>query len=122
MLTRKENIILSKTDAFSDRIIKLVQHLKVNRCEPVICNQILRSGTSIGANTVESQNAQSRADFVNKLSIALKEADETQYWLRKLFAAGYIDQSGFASLNADNIEIIKLLTSIIKSTKGVSGL
>ncbi|SET17136.1 four helix bundle protein [Prevotella sp. kh1p2] len=122
MLTRKENIILTKTDAFSDRIIKLVQHLKVNRYEPVMCNQILRSGTSIGANTVESQNAQSRADFVNKLSIALKEADETQYWLRKLFVAGYIDQSGFASLNADNIEIIKLLTSIIKSAKGVSGL
>ena len=79
--------------------------------------QILRSGTSIGANVAESINAQSPADFVSKLNIALKEADETYYWLKKLYTAEFITTKEFESMEKDNIEIIKLLTSIIKTKK-----
>lgn len=79
--------------------------------------QLLRSGTSIGANTRESKNAQSRMDFLHKLSIALKEADETGYWLDLLHATDYLDDQMFESLNNDCVEIIKMLTAIIKKLK-----
>ena len=79
--------------------------------------QLLRCGTSIGANTRESKNAQSRGDFLSKLSIALKEADETAYWLDLLQATDYIDKKLFESLNSDCTEIIKMLTAIIKTLK-----
>jgi four helix bundle protein len=79
--------------------------------------QLLRSGTSIGANTRESKNAQSRMDFLHKLSIALKEADETGYWLDLLHATDYLDNQMFESLNDDCVEIIKMLTAIIKKLK-----
>ena len=79
--------------------------------------QLLRCGTSIGANTRESKNAQSRMDFLNKLNIALKEADETEYWLDLLHETGYLEDEHYASINADCTELIKLLTSIIKKLK-----
>ena len=79
--------------------------------------QIYRSGTSIGANVAESINAQSDADFINKLSVALKEANETEYWLKNLYSADYIDQKGYQSLQKDNEEIIKILVSSIKTMK-----
>lgn len=80
--------------------------------------QLLRCGTSIGANTRESRNAQSRNDFLNKLNIALKEADETDYWLDLLHATDYLDDNMYDSLENDCSEIIKILTSIIKTLKG----
>ncbi len=79
--------------------------------------QIYRSGTSIGANIAESINAQSKADFINKLSVALKEANETEYWLGRLYRSGYIDEKGFCSMKSDNDEIIKMLVSSIKTIK-----
>ena len=79
--------------------------------------QIYRSGTSIGANVAESINAQSEADFISKLSIALKEANETDYWLKNLYSVHYIDDIGFNSLQEDNEEIIKILVSSIKTMK-----
>ena len=79
--------------------------------------QLLRSGTSIGANIRESIYAQSRKDFINKLSIALKEAGETDYWLEVIFSTEYLTREEYDSMKTDNDEIIKLLTSIIKSTK-----
>ena len=79
--------------------------------------QLLRSGTSIGANTRESKNAQSRGDFQSKLSIALKEADETEYWLDLLHATDYLDDKIFNSMNDDCVELIKMLTAIIKTLK-----
>jgi len=79
--------------------------------------QLLRCGTSIGANTRESKNAQSRMDFLNKLNIALKEADETEYWLDLLHETNYLDDSAYDSLNNDCAEIIKMLTTIIKKLK-----
>ena len=79
--------------------------------------QLLRSGTSIGANTRESKNAQSKMDFINKLNIALKEADETEYWLDLLHEAEYLNDSMYTSLNSDCAEIIRMLTAIIKKLK-----
>lgn len=79
--------------------------------------QLLRCGTSIGANTRESKNAQSRMDFLNKLNIALKEADETDYWLDLLHETDYLDNNQYTSLKEDCAELIKLLTSIIKKLK-----
>ncbi len=79
--------------------------------------QLLRCGTSIGANTRESKNAQSRMDFLNKLNIALKEADETEYWLDLLHATNYLDDTQYESVTSDCAELIKLLTSIIKKLK-----
>ena len=81
-------------------------------------NQIYRSGTSIGANVAESQYAQSRADFFTKLTIALKEANETQYWIGRLYAGGSLSEKEYDSIKADGEEIIKLLTSITKTVKG----
>ena len=117
MLERKENVILQKTDAYSDRILKLYRYLTEEKQEFILSKQILRSGTSIGANTIESRNAQGVKDFVSKLNIALKEADETEYWLRKLLAGGYITDRQFESMHKDNDEIVSILTSIIKTIK-----
>ena len=121
-MPRNTNIIALKSDNFSNRIIKMYQHLTNCRNENVLSKQVLRSGTSIGANVTESFNAQSEPDFINKLNIALKEADETHYWLKKLHAGNYLTEKGFQSMEQDNIEIIKLLTSIIKTKKKNMGL
>ena len=102
--------------AFAIRIIKLYKYL-IDKNEYVLSKQILRSGTSIGANCRESRNAQSRLDFVSKLNIALKEADETAYWLDLLKEGEFMDEQSYASIYNDCDEIIKLLTSIIKTTK-----
>ena len=117
MLPRKENVIQEKADAYSDRIVRLYQYLTTTKHENVFSKQILRSGTSIGANVVESRNAQSGKDFVSKLSIALKEADETAYWLKKLLAGNYITTTQYESMSNDNEEIIRILTKIIKTMK-----
>lgn len=117
MLPRKENIIQDKTSAYAIRIIRLYQYLTNVKHEQTISRQILRSGTSIGANTAESRNAQSRADFVNKLNIALKEADETAFWLKTLYGGNYITERQLQSMLADNTEIIRILVKIIKTSK-----
>ena len=111
------NVVLEKSKAFAIRTIRFVRYLQTEKKDFVLSNQILRSGTSIGANVRESKNAQSTADFINTLSIALKEADETAYWLELLFESDTIDKTMFNSLNDDTKELIALLTSIIKTTK-----
>ena len=103
--------------AFAIRIVKLSQYLNENRKEYVMSKQLLRSGTSIGANIRESQNAESRADFIHKLAIAQKEAGETIYWLELLNATNFLSTKEFESINSDAISIIKVLTKIIKSSK-----
>ena len=113
MLKRESNILLTKVDAYSNRIIRLYKYLKDVEKEFILSKQLLRSGTSIGANIAESQSAQSSADFIHKLEVALKEAKETHYWLEKLLVGEYINEVGYKSMSNDNIEIIKLLTSII---------
>ena len=117
MLKRESNILLTKVDAYSNRIIRLYKYLKDVEKEFILSKQLLRSGTSIGANIAESQSAQSSADFIHKLEVALKEAKETHYWLEKLLVGEYINEVGYRSMSYDNIEIIKLLTSIIITKK-----
>ena len=106
-----------KSFLFSDRIVKLARYLQEEKKEYILSKQLIRSGTSIGANIVEAQQAQSRADFISKLSIALKEASETNYWLRLLNATEYLSESEFSSIIADCKEIERILTSIIKTTR-----
>ena len=111
------NAIQIKSRDFAIRIIGCYKFLTEQKGEFVISKQLLRCGTSIGANTRESKNAQSRMDFLNKLNIALKEADETEYWLDLLHATDYFDNTQYESINSDCAELIKLLTSIIKKLK-----
>ncbi|MBQ5807446.1 MAG: four helix bundle protein [Tidjanibacter sp.] len=107
-----------KSKQFAIRIVRFVKYLhEEKKCYFDLSRQILRSGTSIGANVHESKNAQSRDDFIHKLSVALKEADETAYWLEVLYGAEIIEQKEFESLCVDLKEIIALLTSIIRTTK-----
>ena len=106
-----------KTKAFAVRIIRFYKYLSEVKHEHVLAKQILRSGTSIGANVRESYSAQSRADFINKLYIALKEADETLYWLEIFLESEIITQSEFDTLYTDLKEICSLLASSIKTTK-----
>ena len=110
----KENVILRKSFAFSVRIVNLNKYLVDQRREYVMSRQICKSGTSIGANIAEAQRAHSTADFVAKLKIALKEANETQYWLRLLYRTDYINKPQYESLFSDVDELISLLTAICK--------
>jgi len=117
---KTDNVVLIKSKAFAIRTVRLYQYLtqKENpQREFVLSQQILRSGTSIGANVRESRRAQSTNDFINKLYISLKEADETMYWLELLHETQYLTDEMFDSLNSDCEEMVKLLTSIIKTTQ-----
>ena len=91
--------------------------LNEERREPVLSKQMLRSGTAIGALVREAEHAESRADFIHKLSIALKEANETEYWLELLHQSGYLEQTGYQSIIADCQELLRLLISIVKTSK-----
>lgn len=110
----KKNVILDLSFAFAVRIVNLSRHLSGEKKEYVLSRQVLRSGTSIGANVKEAIVAQSRKDFIAKLNISLKEANETEYWLQLLHATGLLDDVD--SILEDNRVIIRVLTSIIKST------
>ncbi|MDD5863226.1 MAG: four helix bundle protein [Firmicutes bacterium] len=112
-----DNPVEVKSFQFAVRIVKLCKHIQDVKKEFTLTKQLLRSGTSIGANVAESQQAQSRADFIAKLSIALKEAAETDYWLRLMRAADYLTEREFASITADCKELEKMLTAILRSTK-----
>ena len=114
---KKENIILEKTFAFAVRIVKLQQFLVKEKTEFVLSKQILRSGTSVGANTEEAMAASSTRDFIAKLDIAAKEIRETSYFLRLLFHTGYISPESFESIHGDCLEIKKILSSILLTTK-----
>ena len=114
---RADNQILLISKSFALRIIKLYTYLKEEKKEYVMSTQLLRSGTSIGANVRESVNAQSKTDFVNKMNIALKEADESQYWLELLHESSFLTNQEFDSINDDLGKILGTLTKIIKSSK-----
>jgi len=112
----KDSFIYTKSLSFGVRCIHFYQSLKEKGIY-VISKQLLRSGTSIGANVRESRFAQSPADFISKLSIALKEAEETQYWLELMFQSGIISEKEYQTMNTDVDEIISLLVSSIKTYK-----
>ena len=113
----RQSIVGDKSLAFAKRIAKLYRFLVDKKKETIMSKQILRSGTSIGANIREGLFAQSRKDFISKMNIALKEAGETDYWLEILYSAEYLTEMEYKSLKNDNDELIKLLSSIIKTTK-----
>ena len=112
-----ESIVATKSYSFALRIIKLYKHLTQEQREFVLAKQILRSGTSIGANVEEALGGQSKADFRHKLSIALKEARETSYWLRLLRDPDFIKPDAFNSIHGDCEELVKILKSIILTSQ-----
>ena len=112
----KENVILKKSYSFALKIVSLYKNLSGDYKEFVLSKQVLRSGTSIGANMHEADAAISKAEFSAKVSIAYKEARETQYWLRLLFDSNYLNQNQFDSLFNESTEICKILFSILKTT------
>ena len=116
MVERKENVILEKTYAFALEIVQLYKHLSEQK-EYVISKQLLRSGTSVGANVHEGVASESKKDFIHKLSIASKEARESSYWLRLLKDSRYISTDTFTVLNTKCEEIIRILNSIIITTR-----
>ena len=112
-----EKAIQEKSFRFAVRIVNLCKYLQSEKKEYILSKQVMRSGTSIGANVAEAQQAQSRPDFINKLNVSLKEAYETNYWLRLLYETQYLGQEAFESIITDCSELEKLLISIIKTTK-----
>ncbi|MDR1882449.1 MAG: four helix bundle protein [Prevotella sp.] len=112
-----DSVLNVKSYTFAIRIVKLCQFLQKERFEYVISKQVLRSGTSIGASIRESEFGQSKSDFIHKLSIALKEANETDYWISLLYDTEYIDKSLYKSIQADCNELISLLAASIKTLK-----
>ncbi len=113
----KENAVLDKSFSFAVRIVNLYKYLTEQKKEYVLSKQLLRCGTSIGANATEAQRAQSKPDFISKMSIALKEAYETEYWLRLLSATEYITENAYKSMRDENEELISLLIAICKAAK-----
>ena len=113
----KENLLIDKSIAFAARIVKLHQHLVKNKKETVISKQIVRSGTSIGANINEANYGQSKADFISKMHIALKETAETEYWIKLLYMSEYIDDKMSSSLLDDCLEIKRILIASINTAK-----
>ena len=114
---KDENVVKEKSFEFSVRIVNLYKLLTANKQEYVLSKQLLRSGTSIGANICEAEQAQSTSDFISKLSISLKESNETDYWLRLLHRTEYLNNPEYSSIIADCRDLTKILTSIIKSLK-----
>ena len=112
----KENIIKDKSFSFAIRTVNLCKHLTEKKKEFVLSKQLLRSGTAIGALIREAEQAESKADFIHKLSISLKEANETEYWLLLLRDTHYITAKEFESISKDISELLKLLISIIKTS------
>lgn len=113
---KKDNVIINKSKDFAIEAINMYKLLKDEKKEFILSKQFLRSSTSIGANIREGLNSISKKEFISKLNISLKEAYETEYWLELLFETDYIDKKQFESLKLKCIEIIKLLTAIIKTT------
>ena len=112
-----ESIVRDKSKKFAVRIVKLYQYLNESKREFVLSKQLLRSGTSIGANVHEALQGQSKADFTAKMSIALKEVTEAEYWLELLFETEYLSEEQYTSIAGDCKELVKMLTSIVKTSR-----
>jgi len=113
----RENIIKDKSFSFALRIVKIYKYLCEEKREFVLSKQLLRSGTSIGAMVREAEHAESKADFIHKMAIAQKEANESDYWIELLFQSEYLSENSFKSIQNDILEINKLIASIIISAK-----
>ena len=117
MMTRKDNSIAEKSMVFAVRVVGLYRYLSEKKRECVMSKQVLRSGTSIGANVREANSAQSKADFIAKMSIALKECDETGYWLELLSRTGFLSRDEYISVESDCRELFAMITAILKSAR-----
>lgn len=113
----RNNILRDKSFSFAVRIVNLFKFLQNEKKEYILSKQLMRSGTSVGALVREAEFAESKADFIHKLAIAQKECNETIYWLELLQETEYLDKNEFLSINEDSIEIIKIITSSIKTVK-----
>ena len=114
---KENNVILGKSMDFAVRIVSLYKYLSDEKHENVMSRQLLKSGTSIGANATEAAQGQSGGDFLAKMSISLKEAFETRYWLELLYRTEYLTAERYNSMEADCTELIRILTNIVKNTK-----
>ena len=117
----RPNVVKDKSFAFALRVVKLAKHLQDEKREFVLSRQFLRSGTAVGALVREAEHAQSKADFINKMSIALKEANETDYWIDLLHQSGLIIQEDHGSMHPDVQELLRLLVAIVKTSKSGLG-
>jgi four helix bundle protein len=113
----RENNLKNKSFLFAIRVVKLYQFLCVDKKEFVLSKQLLRSGTSVGAMVREAEHSESKKDFIHKLAIAQKEINESIYWLELLNATDYLTQEQFESIKNDAVEVIKIITTILKNTK-----
>ena len=113
----KQNVVKDKSFAFAIRIVKLHRHLNEHKKEYTMAKQLLRSGTAVGALIREAEHAESTADFIHKLAVAQKEINESIYWIELLHATDYLTIEQLASINNDAVELIRIITSIIKTTK-----
>lgn len=113
----KNNIVKNKSFDFAIRIVKLYQYLNNSKKEFVLAKQLIRSGTSVGAMIREAEHAESKSDFIHKFAIAQKEANETVYWLELLKATDYLNEKEFENIYKDAVIILKLITSILKTSK-----
>ena len=116
-MKHRESLIEEKTFAFAKRMVKAYQFFSAEKKEFVLSKQLLRSGTSVGAMVQEAKFAQSRADFINKLSIALKEANEAKYWIKLLYETDYMEKTMYESVYGDVKEIVAMLVSIVRTSK-----
>ena len=116
----KENVLKKKSFDFALRIVKMYKYLQDEKKEFIMSKQLMRSGTSVGAMVREAEFAESKMDFVHKMAISQKEINESIYWLELLTASDYITLQQFESINTDAVEIIKLITSSIKTAKNIN--
>ena len=117
MMPRKDNSIAEKSMVFAVRVVGLYRYLSEKKRECVMSKQVLRSGTSIGANVREANSAQSKADLIAKMSIALKECDETGYWLELLSRTGFLSREEYISVESNCRELFAMITAILKSAR-----
>lgn len=113
----RPNVVKDKSFLFAVRIVRLCRWLQQSQREFVLSKQLLRSGTAVGALVREAEQAESKADFIHKMAISLKEANETEYWLDLLHQAELLDDKGYQSIHPEAVELIKLLTSITKTSR-----
>lgn len=112
-----ENVVLEKSHAFALRIIRLYKFLSEEKSELVISKQVLLAGTDVGAHVKEAEEAESREIFITEMGVALRKAGRTEYWLQLLHESNFLDEKAFNSIHADCLELIKLLTKIVKTSK-----
>lgn len=113
----KDGALQTKSFTFAVQVVNLCKLLRAEKREVILSKQLLRSGTAIGALVREAEQAESKADFIHKMAIALKEANETEYWLELLHETHYLEPDAFSSIHHEILELLKLLTSIINSSK-----